>query len=223
VISYSARVVPVGKPATVRGDQGQPVTFTFDEHDFSVTRAILRNGGDIPILLNHIPDLRIGRLRSLEPGRTWWAASFELDEDAAAEFDVGQNVSVGLEWFVEDASGPRRVSELSVVRRGLIPGAEITHRVELEPKPAEAPRSPAAVPSSSDRAAAGDDFDDYRPPLWDELEREVGLPVYDGPSFERAMILWHRAPAEKHLDEVMATRRTGTLVRPNIGQVLGVR
>jgi hypothetical protein len=156
VISYSARVVPIGKPATVRGDQGQPVTFTFDKHDFSVTRAFLRTGGDIPILLNHNPDLRIGRLRSLDPGRTWWAASFELDDTHGVEFAPGQNVSVGLEWFVENPSCLRRVSELSVVRRGLIPGAEITSCIEIEPKPTEAPRSSAAVPSSSDRAVAGD-------------------------------------------------------------------
>jgi hypothetical protein len=214
---YSARVVPVGKPATVRGDQGQPVTFTFDEHDFSVTRTILRTGGDIPILLNHNSDLRIGRLRSLESGRTWWAASFELDDTHGVEFDVGQNVSVGLKWFVEDASAPR-VSELSVVRRGRIPGAEITHRVAAPAlKPAE-PLAPTVARHEAYDAAAGSDFDDFRPPLWDELEREVGLAVYDGPSFERAMILASRTPAEKLLDEVMAAKRAHVL-----GTGLGVR
>jgi hypothetical protein len=67
---------------------------------------------------------------------------------------------------------------------------------------------------------------DERPEIWDQLEREVGLPVYDGPSFERAMILWSRTPAEKLLDEVMAAksaRDPRVLYRPNIGQVLGVR
>jgi hypothetical protein len=132
---YQARVVPIGRPATIRGDGGQPVTWTFDKHHFWESRA---RASDIPVCLNHDHDLRIGNLRQLTPNREWWVCCFELDDALGLEFDVGQNVSVGLKWFDEDASAPR-VEELSIVRRGRIPGAEITHRVEHKPKPKPAP------------------------------------------------------------------------------------
>ena len=49
---YQARVFPIGKPASIGGDRGQPVTFTFDKHDFSVSRRL---ANDIPVWLNHDP------------------------------------------------------------------------------------------------------------------------------------------------------------------------
>jgi hypothetical protein len=66
------------------------------------------------------------------------------------------------------------LSEISIVRRGAVKGAEITNRATLKPAPVSATR-PAAV-RSCDRAAAGEVF-------------------YGGP----------------------------VLIRPGIGQVLGVR
>jgi hypothetical protein len=133
---YNARVVPIGKPATIRGYDGQPVTFTFDEFDFSMSRS---NARDIPVYIKHDPTLEIGNLHSLTPNREWWVACFEIDPAHGIEFDIGQNVSVGLRWH-PDYPDQRRMGELSIVRRGQVPGAQITHRI-----PAPAPR-PAPTP-----------------------------------------------------------------------------
>jgi hypothetical protein len=115
-------------------------------------------GWKIPVYLNHDPTLRIGNLRSLTPNRSWWVCDFEVDEDLGVDFEVGQNVSVGLEWFNDDTNFPR-MGELSVVRHGRVPGAEITSRVpwNRDAKPVDQnPKIPApAVRATSDRPPAG--------------------------------------------------------------------
>lgn len=142
---YQARVVPIGKPMLVPDGHGQPTTFTFDRFNFSLSQ---RNAGagDIPILLDHDPKLEVGKIRSLSPNRDWWVCSFELREDVIREpFDVGQPVSVGLGWARGYETTPW-VGEVSIVRNGRVPGAEITART-LMPVPAPAP--PAGVPRTA--------------------------------------------------------------------------
>jgi hypothetical protein len=136
---YQARVVPMGKPLLFPDSHGRPTTFTFDEVNFSQSRRNV-GAGDIPILLNHDPKLEVGKLRSLNPNREWWICSFELREDVIREpFEVGQNVSVGLGWTDGYVSSPW-VGEVSIVRHGRVPGAEITHRMPM-PVPAPVPAS----------------------------------------------------------------------------------
>ena len=149
---YQARVVPMGKPVLFPDQHGRPTTFTFDKFNFSPSQ---RNAGAgyIPILLTHDPDLEVGKLRSLNANREWWICEFELREDVIQEpFDVGQNVSVGLGWTEGYVSSPW-VAEVSIVRHGRVPGAEITHRMPM-PVPAPAPTrsSPAAKAASSSPA-----------------------------------------------------------------------
>ena len=160
---YQARLVPIGRPTTVRGDHGQPVTFSFDKHHFS--RSCTAAARDIPVCLSHDHSLRVGNLRSLNPNREWWICEFELREDVIQEpFEVGQNVSIGLMW--RDRDFPY-VEEVSIVKRGRVPGAEITHRVErpptpkLSPVPTPVPAKPAAATGGG--AAAGEVF--YGGPL----------------------------------------------------------
>ena len=108
-------------------------------------------------------ELRLAIREHLDAAREWWCADFMLDRDVTddVEFEVGQAVSVGLTGQVGTY-----LSEVSVVRSPAVPGAEITRRFALEPKRAEADRSPAAVRASCDRAAAGEvvrDWTGHRP------------------------------------------------------------
>ncbi len=160
---YQARVVPMGKPMLFPDNHGRPTTLTFDEVNFSQSRRNV-DAGDIPVLLDHDPKLEVGKLRSLNPNREWWICAFELREDVIREpFEVGQPVSVGLGRTDGYVSSPW-LSEVSIVRRGRVPGAEITHRM---PMPVPAP-APASVPRTATK----------RP----EPAREV---IYGGPVIRR--------------------------------------
>jgi hypothetical protein len=224
---YSARLVPIGTPVRIPylvGGGSKVSTFTAE--DFAIERTAKTKP---PVWVAHDRNLGIGRIVQLytDAGREWWCACFAMAREVPddVEFEVGQPVSVGIH---QGRSGGTYLDEISIVPRSAVKGAEITRRYAFEParNPTPLPDLPAAGPTTSDRAAAGETYD-YRPPLWDELEREVGLAVYDGASFERAMILHSRTPAEKLLDEVMAAKRgqvaPGVLIRPGSGQVLGVR
>ena len=141
---YQARVVPMGKPILFPDNHGRPMTFTFDKVNFSQSRRNV-DAGDIPILLAHDPKLEVGKLRSLTPNREWWICSFELREDVIREpFEVGQNVSVGLGWTDGYACSPQ-VSEVSIVRHGRVPGAEITHRMPMPVRPSARERARTAT------------------------------------------------------------------------------
>ena len=126
---------------TTTVDQRRSSSTTFN---FSQSRRNV-DAGYIPVLLDHDPKLEVGKLRSLTPNREWWICAFELREDVIREpFEVGQPVSVGLGWTDGYVSSPW-VSEVSIVRRGRVPGAEITHRM---PMPVPAP-APASVPRTA--------------------------------------------------------------------------
>jgi hypothetical protein len=180
-----ARCWPVRIPV-VRGSGSEVSTFT--DESFEIERTSKTKP---PVCLNHDKNLRVGRTAMLYRHAGWWCADFVLDDDVSddIEFETGQPVSVGL----SDMQVGTYLSEISIVRHAAVKGAEITRCFALEPKPAEADRSPAAVRASSDRAAAGEvvrDWTGHRP---DEL-----------------------AWAED-------ARKRGSIVRFGAGQVLGVR
>lgn len=142
-LAYVARLVPMGKPVTLPDDRGRLTTFVFDQFNFSLSRSVAR---DIPVLVGHDPDMQIGTLSSLAPNREWWVCDLALDDDLVrTPFEVGQNVSVGLAWH-PDYPGQPRIGEVSIVRRGRVPGAEITMRVE---------RGPASSPAAVDEVLHG--------------------------------------------------------------------
>ena len=65
----------------------------------------------------------------------------------------------------------------------------------------------------------------YRPPVWDKLERIVGYRVTDE-NQEQAFLDANRRPLDRIYDESKAAKRQlepGVIVRYGIGQVLGVR
>jgi hypothetical protein len=153
----------------------------------------------------------------------WWCAEFMLDRDVPnVELEVGQAVSVGLD-YLKIGSGEPYLREISIVPRGAVEGAEVTRRVALEPVPVKPTSSPAAV-LTFNRAAVGDDFDSYRPPIYDELERKLGYRV-DHHNFQQANTEASRTPLQKHHDEFVAAKRATepqVITRYGIGKVLAV-
>jgi hypothetical protein len=140
---------------TFPDDQGQPATFEFDEHHFSYSR---RNASHLPILLDHDPELEIGRIDSLWPNSNsaWWMCSFTLNEDLIrTPFELGQNVSIAFAWHPNHPSVPN-VGEVSIVRHGRIPGAEITLRYESDYKPSPPAATPPPPPAA--RTAEGERY-----------------------------------------------------------------
>jgi hypothetical protein len=146
-----------------------------------------------------------------------------LDRDVPnVELEVGQAVSVGLD-YLKIGSGEPYLREISIVPRGAVEGAEVTRRVALEPVPVKPTSSPAAV-LTFNRAAVGDDFDSYRPPIYDELERKLGYRV-DHHNFQQANTEASRTPLQKHHDEFVAAKRATepqVITRYGIGKVLAV-
>jgi hypothetical protein len=222
---YEAKLLPIGEPVRIPVNEAEPrrwETSTFDDKAFEIERTAKTKP---EVWVNHNRALRIGQVVMLYVSRRegWWCAEFVLDRDVPnVELEVGQAVSVGLD-YLKIGSGEPYLREISIVPRGAVKGAEVTRRVALEPAPVRPTSSPAAV-SASNRAAVGEDFDEYRPPVWDELERIVGYRITDE-NFVRAMAEAHRRQIEKLHDEVMASRQVEpeVIVRHGIGQVLGVR
>ena len=164
---YSARLVPIGKPVRMQFNDGSPPELmTFTDESFEIERTSKTKPA---ICIDHNKDLRIGRVGLLytdggPSSPRWWCADFMLDVDVPddVKFEVGQSVSVGLSQLKIGSRGTF-LDEVSIVPRGAVEGAKITRRFALEPKPAEAQRSPAAGSTSSDRTAAGEVIRDYRP------------------------------------------------------------
>lgn len=132
-------------------------------------------------------------------------------------------MSIGVDVLTHPDDSYLALREVSLVQRGAVPGAEITRRFAFEPMPLA--KSPAAVRTTSDdRTAAGDEVDDYRPPVWDELERIVGYRITDE-NQHQAFVEASRSPLDRIYAEHMAASKLepGVIVRPGIGRVLGVR
>ena len=143
---YSARLVPIEKPVCVPFVDGSPPELsTFTDESFEVERTSKTKP---PIYVNHDKGLQIGRVGLLSRDGGWWCADFMLDADVPEdiEFEVGQNVSVGIQQLKIGSCGTF-LQEVSIVRRGAVKGAQITRRFALEPK--RLAESPAAAPTSA--------------------------------------------------------------------------
>jgi hypothetical protein len=139
-------------------------------------------------------------------------ASFGSKTYDRREIDIrGTSADIVAKAFVEE------VSVLSPSVKPAEPRAEVWSYRLAEP----AVRSPA-VP---DRAVVGDTYeDDYRPAMFEELERKLGRRV-DWDNYEAALATYRR-PLDALYEEHMAAKRRpqpGVIIRPGIGQVLGVR
>ena len=84
-----------------------------------------------------------------------------------------------------------------------------TERAKPEPKATPPPKSSATVPTASTRAAAGEPFDEYRPSLWDKLERIVGYRVTDA-NYEQALAQARTLAAREDYDEVHGRQAPGS-------------
>jgi hypothetical protein len=186
-----------------------------------------------PLLVNHDEGRQIGVVRKLWrmdwPGGAWIAADCTVTEPPRW---LGRGTPASFGHYNVHVSDPGEspemvtsafVSEVSVLI-GDEPAEPLARVLSLrpteEPKPT---RSPAAVPTSN--RAADEIDDDYRPSYFDELERLVGYKVtWD--NVQAALVEANRTPIEKYYDEYVAAKRQlepGLIVRPGIGQVLGVR
>ena len=143
------------------------------------------------------------------------AASFCCKAPDLREINIRGTKAEVIAWAIA-----REVSVLSPSKRPAEPRAEV-----VSYRPAEVRSSPAAVPTTSDRAVAGEVIDDdYRPAIFDDLGRKLGYRVtYD--NVEAALTEAHRSPLDTIYDEMMAARRLEpqVITRHGIGQVLGVR
>ena len=198
---YSARILPICRPVVipdVKGGGREPQTFT--EDSLRIERES-RNPGKV--LLDHDVLKRIGEVQTLWRHEGWFVADFTLDPELTAELHVGQPVSVGLSLF---HSGSRYLSEVSIVRRGAVDGAEITRRVELKAAP-----PPRALTLEESREL-------------EERVRRLGMRCPPGtlarpPSLDAARGRTKARPPEP-VGEVF---HGAEIIRRNIGQVLRVR
>jgi len=223
---YSARLVPIGKPVRipfVENDRPPELT-TFDDSSFELERTSKTKP---PVCLNHDKNLQIGRVGVLTRDGGWWCADFLLDADIPddIEFEVGQSVSVGVHQSTT-GSGGTFLDEVSIVRHAAVKGAEITRRFALEPKPAEPPRAPAAVVSSSKPTAVGEGIPirraaRSRPTAFprSEFERRMDFAIDLAENFG----IRGAVEAElEHMQRLERAMQNGRL-EANVGAVLGVR
>lgn len=131
---YTAKIAPLGRPFRMPGDEGVPMFLDASSFEFERQRP-----WHVPVLLAHDRGKKIGMLSDLRPGSEWWHAEFMLDSELSSLLEVGQPVSVGISTM--RASGNHYLSELSIVPRGAVRGAEVIGRREL-PRPA--PRPPVS-------------------------------------------------------------------------------
>ena len=241
---YTARFAPIGEWHYAHGQYERFGPKAFHKNGLSWKfREASRN---IPVVLGHNKTQPVGRIEAMWPDEFdgWWMAAFRLNASLLFGCVAADNIREGLP--VSPSFGPAVwrdegdtrlyelcwLSELSLLIRGSVPaykGAQVTRVKDISDELMARPRapvvasSPAAVTTSSNRAAAGED--DYRPPVWDELERIVGYPITDA-NQEQAFLDANRSPLDKLLDEYKAAKRTTepqVIFRPGIGQVLGVR
>lgn len=134
---YTAKIAPLGRPFRMPGDEGVPMLL--DASSFAHER---RRPWHTPVCLDHNIVKRVGCLHDLRAGKEWWLAEFLLDPALTSVLEVGHPVSVSISTM--RASGNHYLSELSLVRRGAVAGAEIVSRRAISPAPAAARRTEPA-------------------------------------------------------------------------------
>ena len=136
-VVWTARVVPLDNPAE-----------RWDSSDFDLA---CERPWRIPVLVSHDAALEVGRLYLVRERGGWIEADLTLDDtpigrEAAEHMRIGQPVSVGAREMTRPAM--RWVTEVSLVERGAVPGAQVIGRRELR-------SSTTRPPSATVRAAAG--------------------------------------------------------------------
>ena len=181
-----------------------------------------------PVVVNHDEDRQIGTVREFAiyddviSGKLcapYYFAHVNITGPTAMR--RGDGVSWGYHPLrTMELAGTRLIRsalirEVSVLTPAVKP-AEVFARVVWVGELEEAKASAVAA----DRAAA----DEYCPEWWGELERKVGYRITDE-NFERAITEANRSPIQVAHDELVVKRKTApqVLIRPSIGQVLGVR
>ena len=187
--------------------------------DLMVDRGGLRlhpGQENIPVVVDHTMERRVGVVREMftdtdTDGRRWNFASVTLDPNPPEWLKRGTAVSWGYKAFgTRDAFWGSNTKHIT--------GAFIEEiSVLLFKKPAEPlarvlwidKESPAAAASTSNRAAAGEPVYEYRPPVWDKLERIVGYRVTDG-NQEQAFLDANRSPLDRLYDQHMKAPKACT-------------
>lgn len=191
----------------------------------------------VPLLVDHDDDHEVGTVHELFEF-DWidgpWIAARATVTDPPAWLKRGETkASFGSKPYDRreiDIRGTRAdivakafVEEVSVLSPSVKPAEPRAEVWSFRPVEKRAASSPAAG-GSSDRSVVGDPYDE-RPPVWDKIERIVGYRVTDE-NQEQAFLDAHRSPLERLYDQHIRAKRftePQVLIRPGIGQVLGVR
>jgi hypothetical protein len=239
---WDARIAPISEPQLVWED-GKLVRESFAEHVFDGVKK-----REVPVVAAHDESLCVGYIDDIFRRDGWFHAAFRLDrslpgsEVAAECIRCGMPVSLGFRTVLTrrvDNTVEHRVvllDELSLLGQGMKPaykGAEVMSSLSFPERTKEkldalldrAKNLPPLSPLVDSPTTVRDDFDDYRPAIFDELERMLGYRVTHE-NFEAANTEASRTPLDKLYDEVYGRQKVldpQVLIRPGIGQVLGVR
>lgn len=129
---FLARLAPVDRTVHIR-EPGAGIA------DVKLTRTALDAqrplvGDDIPVLLGHDGNKRVGRVTGLTVAAGWYVAALQVDPGANELVRCGQPVSVALDleqtsrtndWTSIERVHSARLTEVSICRRGAIDGAEV--------------------------------------------------------------------------------------------------
>jgi hypothetical protein len=196
-------------------------------------------------VLRHEREKVAGAIEAIWPMEGWWHARFKLNPQQTSACIAADSLKVGtpvspcfsrVRWRDNGASRLYEqawLSELSILmyhQRPAYRGAQVSFiagkdlpamsKAELDALLDRAKNLPPLPPPLSDISP----IELERPALWDELERIVGYRITDE-NFERALATARRGPIDRLHEEVFGARADApsVLIRPNIGQVLGVR
>jgi hypothetical protein len=142
----SARLVPFHKPIVLVDRDEGVLREQFSPFAFAGAR---QEPGRVRVLVDHADDLELARMSVLVNHRDWLIGDFILDEHVAEHVRPGTPVSIGFDPIETTVtpSGTRLrecvlLRDVSIVREGAIPGAEIISVMKLNPVPPPAPRRP---------------------------------------------------------------------------------
>ena len=195
----------------------------------------------IPVVVDHDMDRQVGTVRHLEVRdevisgafrSPWWLAHVDIS-DPPGWLKRGGGVSWChrnlRKWTPAEIETTAvlkcLIHEVSILSPSVDPAEPLARVVWVgEKESARVPAKPVGRVHAPAPAASGS-FDDYRPPIFDELEKKLGYRVTHE-NFERANTEASRSPLDRLYAEHVAAKRQRepeVIIRYGIGQVLMVR
>lgn len=138
---FLARLAPIDKTVHIREPGFGVASVKLCRTALDAQRP--KVGEDVPVLLAHDADKRVGRVVALTVSNGWYVATLDVDPGANELVRCGQPVSVGLElgqtshaneWTDIERVASARLTEVSICRQGAVPGAEVVAVLSARPK-----------------------------------------------------------------------------------------